>query len=110
MSEFVNFKQHLKNNHKRCQRTVNFTYQELAQCLFFSENLDIELVFLFFMLQCVETLGIGYISSELLTHLAQIIHEKLGKHLERQKERHGMWTKFQAIRSGALLSTVDSLN
>ncbi|XP_065645184.1 importin-5 isoform X3 [Hydra vulgaris] len=38
--------------------------------------------------KCVEVLGVGYITPEHLTHLGQIIHEKLEKHDERQNERH----------------------
>lgn len=42
--------------------------------------------------KCVEVLGVGYITEEQLTHLAQIIHDKLEKHDERQVERHGKRT------------------
>jgi len=38
--------------------------------------------------KCVEVLGVGYITQEHLKHLAQIIHDKLEKHDERQAERH----------------------
>eukprot|EP00794_Sanderia_malayensis_P010931 gene10931-12092_t len=38
--------------------------------------------------KCVELLGVGYISTEHLTQLGQIIHEKFEKHMERHEERH----------------------
>merc|ERR1712189_67828 len=38
--------------------------------------------------KCEECLGVGYISSEHLTKLGQIIHTKFEKHMERHQERH----------------------
>jgi len=39
--------------------------------------------------KCVEVLSIGFITDEYFTQLAQIIHDKLEKHMERQSERIG---------------------
>ncbi|XP_057301681.1 importin-5-like isoform X2 [Hydractinia symbiolongicarpus] len=38
--------------------------------------------------KCIEVLSIGHITQENLTQLAQLIHEKLETHAERQEERH----------------------
>lgn len=39
--------------------------------------------------KCVEVLSIGYITEDNFTQLAQIIHDKLEKHMERQSDRLG---------------------
>jgi len=43
--------------------------------------------------KCVEVLPVGFITEEFFTQLAQIIHEKLEKHAERQTERVGKRTE-----------------
>lgn len=44
-------------------------------------------------------LGIGFITEDNLTHLAQIIHDKLEKHEEREVERIGLCICFVPVNS-----------
>lgn len=44
-------------------------------------------------------LGIGFITEDNLTHLAQIIHDKLEKHEEREVERIGLCICFVLVNS-----------
>lgn len=47
----------------------------------------------------MEVLGIGFITEDNLTHLAQIIHDKLEKHEEREVERIGLCICFVPVNS-----------